>query len=86
MTRTLKGQGKATLALPESQEQAEISVEFLLLFAVKMIREVGSDVVTLAAWSAAKDLGLSREQADRFILKALEEQKVRGHWPPGFMP
>ena len=63
----------------------QIPVEFLLVFAVKMIRGSSSDQVLLAAWGAAAALGMEREEAEDFILLALKEQKERGDWPEGFM-
>jgi hypothetical protein len=66
--------------------QDPLPVEFLMQFAIEMIRTSSSDKTMLCiAWAADKT-GVKKEQAQEFFLKALKDQQKNSMWPKGFMP
>jgi hypothetical protein len=60
------------------------SIEFLIAFVQNLIRNnPSSDVLQLSLMAAAKEVGITKEQATQFAMAIVEEQK-RSPWPEGF--
>lgn len=69
-----------------TNQQVQLPPEFLLAFAVQLIRMSSYDAISLAASAAARATGVDVERVMVFLRTSQAEIKVRGHWPAGFMP
>ena len=86
LVHQLRSGHRSGVLLRAEHGKVEIPIEFLMQFAINMIRHSSADSVMLAAWSAAKEIGISRSDADVFIKEALSDKESNGTWPLGFMP
>src|SRR5512136_206909 len=70
----------------DSKKTLELPAEFLLAFAVHLMRMSSSDAVMLAALEAARSTGVDEKHVLAFIERARAEVSARSVFPPGFMP
>lgn len=68
-----------------SDGSAQLPPEFLLAFAVQLIRMSSYDAIVIAAHAAARATGVDPERVMMFIRTSQAELKTRGMFPPGFM-
>ena len=66
------------------QEGDAPSIEFLVAFVRHLIRNnPSSDTLFLAVLAAPKEVGITQEQANKFVAAVLDEQEKSG-WPKDF--
>lgn len=71
---------------PSQRGVTQLPPEFLLAFAVQLIRMSSYDAVWLAACEAARATGVDETKVMEFIRTSQAELKTRGMFPSGFMP
>jgi len=75
---------KAPLLLT-SGEAPPVTVEQLACFTKHLVRNIcGRDVIILAAYGAAADLGMEPKELVRLVVASFSEQDRHGFFPKGF--
>lgn len=86
ITKTVPGVVLAPAGVKATNGLPQLPPEFLLAFAVNLIRLSSYDAICIAANSAARATGVDADDAMAFIRTSQAELKTRGMFPPGFMP
>ena len=70
---------------PEQRQDSDAApIEFPIGFVRHLIREnPSSDVLYLAMCGAAQEVGITKEQAERFM-RAILSERTKSWWPEGF--
>jgi len=63
-----------------------MGTRLLVAFTRNIISSVNSDLIALSLGSAARELGVPKEEAEKVLTTLLRFKRKHDVWPAGFMP